>query len=222
MKFSKKIGIIGGMGAAASARFYNILVKECQSMGAVKDSNFPEVIIHSIPTEGISELGIANEKVLINDLERSVRLMEREKVDFVLIACNTAHYFIEYLRSLSKIYIVDMVRLSVLECAGSKKVGLLSTRSTRDLGIYNREFDKTGINLILANEKQQRQLDQIIADITSGDKPMLSLEDIINEMFSNGAEKVILGCTELPLAYTGKSKKVLDAGENAIKQMLRL
>lgn len=222
MKFSKKIGIIGGMGAAASARFYNILVKECQSMGAVKDSDFPEVIIHSIPTKGISEIGIANKKILINDLERSVKLMEREKVDLILIACNTAHFFIEHLRSLTKIYIVDMVRLSVLECAGSKKVGLLSTRSTRDLGIYNREFEKIGIQLMTASEKQQRLLDQIIADITSGDKSKYSLDELIQEMMNDDAEKVILGCTELPLAYTGQSKKVIDSGENAIKQMLRL
>jgi len=222
MKFTKKIGIIGGMGALASSRFYDILVRECQSMGAVKDSDFPEMIIHSIPSAGISELGIANDKILISDLERSIRLMEREKVDYTLIACNTAHFFIEHLRSITIIHIIDMVRLSVLECIGCKAVGLLSTRSTRDLGIYSREFDKVGIKLIMANEKQQRKLDQIIADVTSGDEPKFDLEEIIAEMFDNGADKILMGCTEIPIAYHGKNKKVLDSGENAIKQMLRL
>jgi aspartate/glutamate racemase len=90
------------------------------------------------------------------------------------------------------------------------------------LGIYSREFDKIGINLIMANEKQQTKLDRIIADVTSGDEPKFSLKDIIEEMFDNGSEKVIMGCTELPLAYSGKNKNVVDSGENAIKKILEL
>jgi aspartate racemase len=224
MKLTKKIGIIGGMGAAASARFYDILVDECQKLGCVKDSDFPEVIIHSIPTAGISELGVADEEILSNDLERSVKMMEREGCKLILMACNTAHFYIDYLRSITQVYIIDMIGLSVVKCLGKKKVGLLSTRSTKELGLYTDAFEKSGIALLLTSEKQQKKIDKIIADITSGDFIVgnTGLEEIIEEKFKEGAEAVILGCTEIPLAYGGTNHLVFDTGKNAIKVMLRL
>ena len=223
MKFNKKIGIIGGMGAAASARFYNILVSECQTMGSVKDSDFPEMIIHNLPTKGISEYGIADADTLKYDLEYSVKMMAREYVDLVLIACNTAYYFIDYLRSITSMNIMDMVNLTVLKCLKKEKVGLLSTRSTRDLGIYTKAFKRTDVELLVTNEAQQKKIDKLIADITLGEiNGGNILREVMDEMFDYGTERIILGCTELPLCYTGKSKKIIDAGENAIKEALKL
>ena len=64
----KKIGILGGMGPATSAKFYTMLVKKYQKNGSMQDTDFPKIIINSVPLEGFNEKGITDFEKVKNQL----------------------------------------------------------------------------------------------------------------------------------------------------------
>lgn len=223
-KVRKSIGIVGGLGAAASARFYSLLVKECQKSGCVKDSDFPEIIIHSIPSEGISEAGVANSYKLINDLIRSIKLLNRCKVDYIIIACNTVHCYLDILQNKSKAKIINMISSTAYVCSSYETVGLISTRSTKDIKLYESELEKFGVGLITTTESQQVIVEKAIEDVTSGtldSGTKVKLFCVVRSMINSGAEKIILGCSELPLAIS-PNRVLIDAGECVIREVVSL
>lgn len=217
-----KVGIISGMGAAAGVHFLDLLVKECQRRGAKTDMDFPEIILHSISSNGLDEHGIANARAIKTDLLNSVSFLNLCDVDKIVVACNTVHIFHDVMQMWSRANIVNMIEVTSQECCGLECVGVLSSRSTRESRLYWTALKKRGISVIECEDHEQSEIDRIIGSIISGDQVYLaeaSLYGIIGGMYQKGAEKIILGCTELPL-IVGNDPRLIDAGECAIKEVL--
>jgi aspartate racemase len=215
------IGILSGMGAAAGAHFYSELIKAYQRDGAMKDSDFPEVVLLNIPFNGTDNGGIASETRFIIDLKRGIAKLNYCNVKKIVIVCNTAHFYITELRESSRAYIVDMIDLALKECAGHS-IGVICSRTAQEDQLY-------GKSPLYVTAKQQVVVDKliqraIVGTINSAD--CQALLDLIFYLLSKGAEKVILGCTELPLIMNYDQvnfmpvEDIVDAGACVIKYLV--
>jgi len=202
----KVIGILGGMGPEATADLYMKIINFCQKKyGARYDCDYPQIIVNSIPApQMIDSLNKTREVELCNMLMEGVKKLEASGVDFIVIACNTVHYFIEKLRKATSIPILSIIEETTKKAKENKikKIGLLATTTTAKQKVYERELVKFGITSILPDEKSQAEVTEIIRKIIAGDKSRKDknkLENVIEGLLKRGARGVILGCTDLPI-----------------------
>lgn len=211
---NKTIGILGGMGPSASADLYSRIIKYSQQKyNATQDSDYPPIIIISLAMLGFDETGIVNEKLVEEQLIDGVKKLEAAGADFIIIACNTVHFFYDQMQSAVKIpilNIVDETKKRILNF-GFKKVGLFSSESTNKLKLYQDNFKKSDIEIISADNEQQKIMNEVIENVMGGKqekKDVISLNKISKEYSKAGAEAVIIGCTELPLAINQSQTKI--------------
>lgn len=222
----KKIGIISGLGAAAGARMYSDLIKEYQSNGAKEDSDFPEIIVHSLSSKGMDETGIVNEELIKSDLTNSIEMLNREGVEWIIIACNTVHIYHSYLQSKSKATILNMVEIACNSVKRFNKIGVISSSTTRKTKLYIDALSKFGIYVINTTNEQQKLVDEVIDKAISGKLTAIE-HSIIHEIQLNmkvrGAKKIILGCTELPLTgVMTTTDSCIDPSIEMIKKVIKL
>lgn len=216
-----KIGIISGIGAAAGARMLNMLIAEVQKRGAKRDCDFPEIILHSMQSEGLDNTGIADAATFRMELLTSVLMLNRCGVDFIMIACNTAYLHHKELQGISRATILNMVNIASEGLEG-KSVAVLSSRTTRDTGLYATALINNNVKSVVeADEQTQKMIDMLIAHVIAGvnnPKDFELLYDIVKE-YGKHADEVILGCTELPVIL---SHGCIDPMEKVIERVLSI
>lgn len=207
----KTIGILGGMGAAASANFYQSLVQIAQKkFHAENDDDFPAIWIYNLPITGFDETGFVNLENVKLQLIESLKKLEATGSDFIVIPCNTVHYLLETMRESIKIPILSILEITAkaVQKEGFKKVGLLNSQSTGQYQLYEKTFEKLGIATCSATNKEQLQVNEIIRHVMAGSQGQQDIDElnkIIQRFQEQGAQTIILGCTELPLAFSQKN-----------------
>jgi len=198
----KKIGILGGMGPEATAELYLQVIKLFQKKFAAKyDSDYPEITIYNLPLlDVVEQLGgeVKTRDMLVN----GVKKLAEAGVDFIAIPCNTVEYCLPEMRKVVSIPIISILEEvdKLVRRNGFIRLGVLSTKMTIAKGLYGRALKK--VVLITPTPVQQDRITKIILNVMSGKKDYLDrafLRKIIKRLKDKGAEKVILGCTELPL-----------------------
>jgi aspartate racemase len=198
----KKIGILGGMGPEATAELYLKIIKIFQDkFGAKYDSDYPEIMIYNLPLPDVVEKIDQSSKIK-EMLVKGVQKLESWGVDFIAIPCNTVNFFLPEMRTAVSIPILSILEETAKEVnkLELKKVAVLGTEMTISSGIYQKVLPD--ISLIVPKLEQQQEITEIILNVLAGKKiksDLQKLKSIIKELKINGAEKVILGCTELPL-----------------------
>ncbi|MCK4589041.1 MAG: amino acid racemase [Nanoarchaeota archaeon] len=213
----KTIGILGGMGPEATADLYMEIVKIFQKKyGAKFDKDFPPFFIYSLPIPDVVE-ELENEQLLVPLLAKGVKKLESAGVDFISIACNTVQYYLPQMRQAVKIPILSIPdeTARITKKRNYSKVGLLATDLTIKTRIFDEACQKSNIKLIKPNQEQQIILTKVIMNALAGQKSEQDLEQlktIIKAMKNQGAEAIILGCTDLPLIIQQKDSelKLLD------------
>jgi aspartate racemase len=200
----KIIGILGGMGPEATADLYLRIIK---ATPAKRDQDHPRVIIYSnskVPDRTPAILGTGPSS--LPELIRAGKRLEEAGADFIIIPCNTAHFFIEQLQKELRIPILNMIKLSAEQAKKNyphlKKAGLLASDGTLKSGLYRNVFGEVGIDIIEPTpEKQVEVMKAIYQCIKAGNliDGGLLLRDVANELVSSGAEFIICGCTEVSL-----------------------
>lgn len=203
---NKTLGIIGGMGPLATVTLFNKIVLGTE---AQNDQEHIHIIIDNntnIPdrTEFLVGTGlVGTEKDPTRELIKSAQMLEAAGVDFLIMPCNTAHYFYQIVKRQVNIDFLNMIEetLKVIQSKypTSKKVGILGTDGTVKTKIYDMYFNKQNIEVVAPEKKTQQSLMDIIYGIKEG-KRDVSIEPIYNaveEFKSKGVEVFILGCTEL-------------------------
>ena len=203
----KVVGILGGMGPEATVDFF---AKVIALTPAKRDQDHLRIIIDNNPkipdrTEAI----LTNDKSLFPILVETAKNLERAGVDFIVIPCNSAHYFYEDLVREISIPILHMIREVVHavkaylpEC---KKVGLISTTGTVACNLYQKELLKVGVEVIVSDPQSQAKVMDAILRIKAGrekEKARKELTEAANLLIERKAEALILGCTEVPLVIT--------------------
>ncbi len=194
------------MGPLASANLYQKIVKIAQELyHAEQDTDFPPMIIYNLPLFGFDETGFANPTLVKGQLIAGVKKLESAGSDFVIIACNTVHYFYQEMQGAIEVPIISIIRETVeaADKKGLKVVGVLSSESTNKLKIYQRVLGDYGIKPLSATDQQQKLLNGVIFHVMSGmqgEADKECLKTIIYDLYKQGAQGILLGCTELPLA----------------------
>lgn len=203
---NKTIGILGGMGPVASANLYHHIISYSQNeYGAVQDNEYPPVILYSLPLDGFDETGIVDDELVCKQLIEGVQTLEKAGCNLIIVACNTVHYFYKEMQASVTIPILSMIQVVCDQVAagGYQNVGLLCSESTNQLNLYKQPLTANNVTLLSPTSAQQAKLNQVIEHVMGGHQnttDVLTLKEIIRNYTMQGAEAIILGCTELPIA----------------------
>ena len=197
------IGILGGMGTLAGLDFCNKLAK--LNKGKI-DQKYPLFVLYNKSTVPNRTKNIKQYKKVLKSLLEGCKFLEKNKCKFIVIPCNTAHYWFDSLQKKIRIPIINMPEEvyfhAIKQCKINSKIGLLATEGTVKTGIYNKFFDK---KFKLINSSKSIQLKNInkaihlvkIGKINDAQKVIKPAVDFLIKMKCN---KIILGCIELPIA----------------------
>ena len=214
------IGILGGMGTQAGLDFCNKLA--VLNRGKI-DQEYPLFLLYNksnIPGRpesiGSQTKNLSNKstnktsKVKYNKVLKSLlkgcKLLEKNKCKFIVIPCNTAHYWFEDLQNKINIPIINMpkevFKFTKKKCKKRSKVGLLATEGTLKTGVYKKFFEKD-YQLIEPSQKIQKlSVNKAIKLVKMGNVKAAAkaIKPAIDSLIKMKCKKIILGCTELPIA----------------------
>ncbi len=206
-KKNKIIGVLGGMGPEAYSTLYTKIIKYSQhEYQAVQDTDYPPIIINSLTLYGFDETGIVDHELVKSQLIKGVKQLEKAGCDLIIIGCNTVHYFYDEMQAAVKVPIFNIIEETRkrVQNFGYKKVGLFASESTCNLGLYQNKFKELGIEVITPNIKHQKILNLVIKHVMGGKREetedIIFLKNIARDYISKGAEAIVMGCTEIPLA----------------------
>ena len=201
----KTIGMIGGMSWESTASYYKAINEGVRnSLGGLHSA---KICLYSVDFEEIEKLqhrGLWNETAKI--LSKAAQSVEAGGADFLLICTNTMHKVapeIEASISIPLLHIADATAEKLL-ADNIKRVGLLGTQFTMEQSFYKgRLTEKFGIEVIVPETEQQEIVHNVIySELCLGkimDDSRKQYLKIINYLQKQGAEAVILGCTEIAL-----------------------
>jgi len=196
---SKVLGIIGGMGVQATAVFYQMLNR---LQNVVVEQEYVDTIICSVPSTPDRTLFITgkSDDSPLPSLIKSAKILENAGVACIAVPCVTSHFFYEDLArniSVPVINILDEVAL-FLEKQNYARAGVLATNGTLQSGLFQNALEKHGVDCIVPTDAVQDEVMKLIYDLKRGESRINSTVDkLAAYLHDNGAQCVILGCTEL-------------------------
>ncbi len=200
------LGIVGGMGPEATADLYREILRLTP---ASRDQDHIPVLIYSNPqiperTSAILEGGEDPLPYLVE----TAQTLERAGAGALVMPCNTAHYFLAPLQEKTGIPILNMLEETAAAFRkgfpGGTKVGLLAATGTVRSGIYAAVFGRGGIEVLVPDDAEQKTVHAGIHRIKAAahdDATARAFEAAGAGLVAAGAQAVILGCTEIPLAF---------------------
>lgn len=199
----KTIGIIGGMGPLATADLFKKIVLNTK---ADSDQEHIKILIDNntdIPDRTAAI--IYNGKNPVPQLTKSAVSLWAMGAEVLVMPCNTAHFFRSEVQKNVDIPILSMIELTgkaLLE-KGIKTVGLLATEGTVKSRIYQDVLEEMSIKIITPDAEEQKEItDLIYSGVKAGkrDYDVTKAKKVMESLLNRGAETLILGCTELPVA----------------------
>ena len=213
-----KLGILGGLGPAASAYFLEMITEHTK---AERDQDHIDILLSSRATtpDRTDFIMGRSDKNPLPVMIRDAKYLESCHVSAIVIPCNTAHYFIEEIRRSVSVPIPSIITETVSHIvrAGYRKAGILATEGTIAAGSYQRECERQGIEWALPSEKGQSELMELIyGDIKRGrHADEEKFRRICDSLLAEGCDTLILGCTELSLInrQIGGDERLTDSLE---------
>lgn len=224
----KVIGIAGGLGPYAHIDFEQKLMRSAREMlGARNDQDYPEWVLSCVPQTPDRTLGfLGTGEDPVPALRRSLQRLQISGADFIVVACNTAHLYLEQFQNELSIPIVSMVEETAdraREVCSEGAVGILATTGTLQSRLYHTALESRSlepVSLLDLNGGADLQLKMITeaiygplragqhagGGIKAAGKSQEStrlLEKAVRLLIGQvEARAVIAGCTEIPLALT--------------------
>lgn len=200
----KMIGLVGGMSFESSAVYYRMINEEVRNrLGGLSSA---EVLMHSVNFEDIVSLQKAGRwDDAARRLGDAAAGLERAGADCVLICTNTMHLVAEPVARRVRIPLIHIIdeTAAALKAAGARKPLLLATRYTMEHGFYAERMKTLGIEVMVPGADDRATTHDIIfSELCAGhvlDTSRQQMIDIIEKAKTEGADSVILGCTEICL-----------------------
>ncbi|RXT02299.1 aspartate/glutamate racemase family protein [Ammoniphilus sp. CFH 90114] len=201
----KTIGLIGGMSWESSKLYYEILNQEVKErLGGLHSA---KCMMYSFDFEPIKQLQFDGKwDEAAEQLKDAARRLENSGVDFILLCTNTMHKLAEQIESnigIPFLHIADATG-QVIQNNGLKKVGLLATRFTMEEPFYKERLEQRyGLEVIIPGDEDRNMIHEIIyQELCRGEIKESSKKEyrrVIQHLIEQGAEGIILGCTEITL-----------------------
>ena len=215
------IGILGGMGTQAGLDFCNKLAK--LNTGKL-DQQYPMFVLYNKSNIPKRPENLKKYYNVLKSLVEGCKMLEKNNCKFIVMPCNTAHYWQKDIQKKIKIPLINMpkevYKHTKKNCQKNSKIGILSTEATLKTEVYNKYFDKD-FNLISPNKLLQKtSVNKSIKFVKMGKikEAEKAIKPAVNYLIKKKCKKIILGCTELPIAVFAfksfqkikKSKTFLD------------
>ncbi len=201
----KKLGIVGGLGPASTIDYYRDIIEECRKR--LGGDRYPEIVIDSVNMfELVSAIEREEYEAVAAQLLRSVANLKNADADFAAIASNSPHIVWDLIKDKAQIPLLSIIEAACgyIESCGYKKVLIFATKFTMKNGLYGRALTNRGINWVLPNAEDIETLGDIIYPnlenglvISEDKKRMIGIAE--KYIAREGADSLLLGCTEIPL-----------------------
>ncbi|MFS0858249.1 MULTISPECIES: aspartate/glutamate racemase family protein [Paenibacillus] len=209
----KTIGLIGGMSWESSLEYYRIINEEVKiKLGGLHSA---KCILYSVDFEEIERYQAEG------DWERSGKLLgnvaqslEKAGAEMIVICTNTMHKVIKHIEENVSLPIVHIADSTANQIQKSKisTVGLLGTKYTMEQDFYKTRIEFNGIKVLIPNEEDRRVINKVIyEELCLGEIQQLSRDyykKVIKRLVDDGAEGIILGCTEIGLLVKPEDSEV--------------
>ena len=200
----KTIGLIGGMSWESTVTYYQVINETIKNqLGGLHSA---KCILYSLDFDGIEKYQTRGEWDKSADvLSEAAQALERAGADYIVICTNTMHKVVPEIGRrihIPILHIADMTAVQ-LKKQGIRKVGLLGTKYTMQQDFYKNILIRQGIEVIVPNDDDVDVVNRVIYDeLCLGkifEKSKAAYLDIIHKLARNGAQGIILGCTEIGL-----------------------
>jgi len=214
------IGILGGMGTQAGLDFCNKLAM--LNRGKI-DQEYPLFILYNksdipgrpesigVQTKSFSTIPRSSKNTkkynrVLKSLLEGCKSLEKSGCKFIVIPCNTAHYWYEDLKKKIKIPIINMPKEVFTQtkkgCKKNSKIGLLATEGTLKTEIYDKIFKKDYVLIKPLSNLQTSSVNKAIKHVKMGNIKLAekAIKPAIKYLIKQKCKKIILGCTEIPIA----------------------
>jgi aspartate racemase len=196
---SKILGVLGGMGPAATLDF---LAKLQAATPAKREQDHIRVLVDINPKVPDRNLAEADPGPVLAAMAAGLR---DGGAQVLAIACNTAHAFAEAVKA-SGLPLVDMLETAGLaaEAAGARRVGVLGTGLA--LSLYRQRLSHQGLEVVTLDDHEQVEFMALLYRIKLGDlsgESRTAMAALAHRLVGKGAQALIAGCTEVPLVLSG-------------------
>ena len=214
------IGILGGMGTQAGLDFCNKLAMLNRGKS---DQEYPLFMLYNksnipgrpesigVQTKSLSTIPRSSKNTkkynnVLKSLLEGCKSLEKSGCKFIVIPCNTAHYWYEDLKKKIKIPIINMPKEVFIEtkksCKKNSKIGLLATGGTLKTEIYDKIFKKDYVLIKPLSNLQTSSVNKTIKHVKMGNIKLAekTIKPAIKYLIKKKCKKIILGCTEIPIA----------------------
>ena len=205
MQTQKTIGLIGGMSWESTASYYQTINRGIQAqLGGFHSAKIAMISVDFAEIEQLQHKGEWHKTAEI--LSAAAQSLEKAGADFFLICTNTMHKVAEQVQqsvNIPLLHIVDATAQQLIK-DGISKVGLLGTRFTMEQDFYKKRLvDNFSIAVIVPTPLEQQLVHQVIYDeLCLGhilDNSKNQYVEVISRLHKQGAQAIILGCTEIAL-----------------------
>jgi len=220
------IGILGGMGTQAGLDFCNKLAK--LNVGKL-DQQYPMFVLYNKSNTPKRPENLKKYYNVLKALIEGCKMLQKNKCKFIVMPCNTAHYWQEDIQKKINIPLISMpkevYKHARKNCKKNSKIGILCTEATLKTKVYNKYFDN-GFNLVSPNKiLQKNSVNKSIKFVKMGriKEAERVIRPAVKYLIKNKCKKIILGCTELPIAiFAYKSFKKIKKSKVFIDPNLLL
>ncbi|BDR53226.1 aspartate racemase [Bombiscardovia nodaiensis] len=224
--------IIGGMGTLATESFVRTMD---QATGADKDQAFLSYVV-------LNDADVPDRTAYINDhsqadpypfLASDVEQASQMGASFIVMACNTAHYFYDQLQALTAVPILHMPRTAIewaskhYPAQSHPRMGYMGTEGVRNAGTYRTLAQEAGYELVEPEQLMQDRVNALIyEDVKTGRLDRARYESVVQELLTDyDCDAVLLGCTELSVlneAFPLPGLPIVDAQAATVERVVEV
>lgn len=210
---NKTIGLIGGMTPESTILYYRVLNKLASDLFG--ESHSCNLLLESVDFGAVSKFQRENRWDLLNNMMvNAAKNLQNGGARCILICANTMHLTIDAVQKLVSIPVIHIAAATSakINTLNLSKVALLGTKYTMEKTFYTDVLTQNGIETIIPNEADRDIIHGVIyGELSKGELNPASKKEyvrIINSLIKEGAQGIILGCTEIPLLIQQKDVNV--------------
>jgi len=200
------VGVLGGLGPAATAVFLDLLVR---ATDATSDQEHLDLLVSQHSTTPDRTAHILDESAADPGpvLARDAAMLERAGVGLLVLPCNTAHHFVRRIEAVTSVPFVSIVDATVEVSAQSVGAGgtvaVFATEGNIHARVYQDALEARGLRALVPDGELQARVNTLIYDQVKANRPVDRglFERCVAEAVALGAGTVVLGCTELSVIY---------------------
>ncbi|MBQ0078826.1 MAG: aspartate/glutamate racemase family protein, partial [Eubacterium sp.] len=221
------VGVLGGVGPMATVYFMNIIIDMTE---ASRDQDHINMLVsnHATIPDRTEYIMRRSDDSPLDVMVEDARMLARSGCEFLVIPCNTAHYFYSEIECSVEIPVLNIIEETIKftkEKLGTahapvKKLGIMATEGTITSGTFSHYGAPLGVKTVAPDTAYQKKVNHIIYDCVKAGKPVTEeqMMEVIDHLRAKGCDAVIMGCTELSIAYKDleigkKNSDVIDTLE---------